>query len=270
MTKKEIYEQVVHLTDELAQTKVAEKIFKAAKEGDALKTQMIIDAFPEYYPELNQKIVSFGEKFNKLVGDSEEDNAKFKEIREQCEFVMSGLARTKVIEKIAEATDVGDATKLQEVISNFKQEYPDFAGNLMNFQQEYNKYFDNHQTGHEGEIFGTETNEEKGVFAFDTNIIDALSFYVFIILTNISDVYFFCDEEVEEDGEKCCWTANDNFVDALEEATNEAFAIFVLNYNLVDWVGKDEEYQSVGEILVAALAGEFEHQDDEESEGSEE
>lgn len=270
MTKKEIYEQVVQLTDELAQTKVAEKIFKAAEEGDAVKTQMIIDAFPEFYPELNQKIVSFGKEFNKIVGDSEEDNAKLKEIRNQCEFVMSGLAQTKIIVKIAEAANTGDATKLQEVISNFKQEYPDFAGNLVNFQKEYNEYFDNHQTGCEGQIFGTEADEENGVFVFDTNVIDALSFYVFIILANISDIYFFYDEEVEEDGEKCYWPADKNFEDALEEATNEEFAIFVSNYNIVDWVGKDDEYQTVGELLVAALAGEFEDQDDEESEGSEE
>ncbi len=73
MTKKEIYEQVVELTAKLAQTKVAERIFGAATEGNVAKTQQIIDSFPENYPELSQKIVSFGQKFNKFVTAYEAD-----------------------------------------------------------------------------------------------------------------------------------------------------------------------------------------------------
>lgn len=254
MTKKEIYEQVVRLTKELAQTKVAEKIFKAAKEGDALKTQMIIDAFPEYYPELNQKIVSFGKEFNKLVGDSEEDNAKFKEIREQCEFLMYGLAETKVIEQIA--TSAANAGELQNIILNFIQEYSDFSQELREFQEEFTKYRNEHKTGNEGAIFGKEVDEENGIFVFDTNVIDALSFYTLNIFGNIDEIYFFTDWE--EDAEK--------FLNSMELVTNENFANFVCSNTLKDWVGKDEEYQTIGEILVVALADEFEDQEDEESE----
>lgn len=256
MTKNEIYEGVVRLTAELAQTNVAQKIFDAATDGDAVKAQTIIDAFPMFYPELYQKIVDFGKEFNKLVGDSEEDKEDFKKLLENCEFMMYDLAQTKVIAQIAEAAETGDPTKVQEVINTFKKDYSVFAEKLLNFQEEYTAYRDTHMTGYEGNVFGTKTDEENGIFVFDTNIIDALSFYVLNILANISDVYFFCDVE----------NSSDPFLDAIAEATNDAFAEFIASYNIVDWVGKDEEYQTVGEILVVALADEFEEYVEEEIE----
>ena len=247
MTKNEIYESVVRLTAELAQTNVAQKIFNAATEGDAVKTQKIIDVFPVFYPELYQKIVDFGKEFNKLVGESEEDKEKHSTILLNCEVMMYDLAETKVIAQIAKAAETGDPTKVQEVIDTFKKEYSVFAEILMNFQEEYTAYRAANKTGYEGAIFGTKTDEEIGIFVFDTNVIDALSFYVLIILANIDAVDFFCDA----DG------STEPFVDAIEEATNEAFAEFVASYNFLDWVG-DEEYQTVGEILVVALADVFE------------
>lgn len=259
MTKKQIYEQVVQLTDELAQTKLAKKIFSVALEGDAVKAQTIIDAFPYHYPELNQKIVDFGRKFNKLVGDSQEDKEDMKRILQACETMMYGLAQTKIIEQIVKAVETGNPTKLQEVIVNFKEEYAGFTKNLIEFQKEYNEYRDSHQNGDEGAIFGSETDEDNGVYIFDTNVIDALSFYLLNILAGISDVYFFCNWDDD-------YTSADKFFDAIEDATNEAFAEFVASYNLVDWVDKDEEYQTVGEILVAALADEFEEQFEEDTE----
>jgi len=185
MTKNEIYESVVRLTAELAQTNVAQKIFNAATEGDAVKAQTIIDAFPIFYPELYQKIVDFGKEFNKLVGDSEEDKEDFKKLLENCEFMMYDLAQTKVIAQIAKAAEAGDPTEVQEVIDTFKKDYSVFAEKLLNFQEEYTAYRDAHMTGHEGNIFGTKTDEENGIFVFDTNVIDALSFYVLKIFANI-------------------------------------------------------------------------------------
>lgn len=67
MTKRELYDKVVELTSELQKTNIAQRIFDAAMEKDALKAQVIIDAFPEYYPKLYEKITDFGEKFNSLV-----------------------------------------------------------------------------------------------------------------------------------------------------------------------------------------------------------
>lgn len=73
MTRKEVYEQVVRLTAELAQTKVAEKIFSNAEAGDAAGTQAVIDIFPNEYPELYKEIVNFGRKFNELVDETNDE-----------------------------------------------------------------------------------------------------------------------------------------------------------------------------------------------------
>ena len=199
MTKNEIYEQVVRLTAELAETKVAKAIFAAATEGEAVKAQTIIDVFPVFYPELYQKIVDFGKEFNKLVGDSEEDKEKRSTILQSCEVMMYSLAQTKVIAQIAKAAETGDPRKVQEVIDTFKKDYSGFVEDLMNFQKEYNEYRDTHRKGNKGEIFGAEIDEENGIFVFDTNVIDALSFYVLKILANIAGVYFFCDVDSSDD-----------------------------------------------------------------------
>ncbi len=256
MTKNEIYEQVVRLTDELAQTKIPEKIFSAATEKDASKVDTIFSAFPQYYPELYQRIVSFGEEFNKLVGESAEDTVWLDEIMQSGDL-MYELVRTNVIGQIAEVANTEDASKLPEIISNFKHEYPSIAEKLVKFQAEYSDFMDAHATGGEGQIFGSEADVENDVFVFDTNVIDALSFYIFIILANISDIYLFYDEEIEENGKPYVHPAMDHFVDAIEKATNEAFAEFIANYTYVDYIGKNKEFQTVGELLVAVLAGEF-------------
>ena len=60
---------------------------------------------------------------------------------------------------------------------------------------------------------------------------------------------------------------SDAYLDAIAAATNEAFAEFVANYNLFEWIGEGEEYKTVGELLVVAMADEFEESDcDEETE----
>lgn len=263
MTKKEIYEQVVRLTTELAQTKVAEKIFNAATEGDAVKTQTIIDAFPIFYPELNQKIISFGKEFNKLIGESEEDNRRYEKICENCQNMMYYLAETKVISQIAKAVETGEPTKVQEVIDTFKKEYPYFANNLLKFQEKFTNFYNNvNKTGYEGSIFGTNADEENDIFKFDANVIDVLSFYVLTIFAKTNDVHFFCGFDNDP-------TSIDDFVEAIENVTNEAFGEFVANYNLLDWVGENEEYKTVGELLVDALADEFEDEVEEEDEEDE-
>lgn len=260
MTKKDIYEQVVRLTAELSQTGIAEKIFDAVSKGQVERVDEIIGAFPNYYIKLWIKIHEFSLEFKKLIGKSSEDQENEMKIDKDLYCFMRRLMETKIIGQIAEVADTGDATKLQEVIINFKKNYSHLSEDIIRLQKEYSEYKDSHQLGWEGAIFGSETDEKNGVFAFDTNIIDAKSFYVFTILANIDDFYFFYDEEIETEveGEKIALPGNDVFLDAIAEATNEEFAIFIANYNLFDEVG----LQSVGEILVAAFEGEFE--DDEE------
>lgn len=233
MTKNEIYERVVQLTGELAQTKVAQKIFAVAMQGDAKKAQAIIDAFSEYYPELYQKISSFGEEINKLAG----------------------------------------AWAMKKVEEEFKEKgLSIFGDNNAKYVEEVKK-LSGGATGWEAAIFGKETDEENGLFIFDPNIIDVLSFYALCIFGKICDSYFHYDYEWDKDpkdiDENCEEIESewfqDELYDAMKQATNEAFANYMICYNIVAWAEDDEE--SVGEILVAALAGEFEDEVEEDAKG---
>ena len=58
-------------------------------------------------------------------------------------------------------------------------------------------------------------------------------------------LYFFYDLE----------NSADPFFDAIEEATNEAFAEFVASYNIVDWIDEYYESKTIGELLVDAFLG---------------
>lgn len=256
MTKKEIYEQVVRLTDELAQTKIPEKIFTAAAEKNASKVDIILSAFPQYYPELYERIVSFGEEFNKPVEESSEEFVWLSDIIQSFDL-MCELAQTNVIGQIAEVANTEDASKLPEIINNFKHKYPYIAEELVKFQTEYCEFIDTNVTGYAGRIFGLVADVENDVFVFDTNVIDALSFYIFIILTNIPAISFFYYEEIEKNVKSYVHPAIDHFLDAIEKATNEAFAEFIENYDYANYIGKNKEFQTVGELLVAVLAGEF-------------
>lgn len=258
MTKKEIYEQVVRLTSELKETGIAEKVFMAAQEGNDERVDAIIVAFPEYYPDLYQRIISFGIKFNMLVGDSKKNKERLNEILQDCKVMMYSLVGTEIIGQVADALEARDAKKLLEIIRDFKEQYSTFSENLVDFQKKYDEYRKSLGSGHEGEIFANEADEENGIFVFDTNVIDAPSFYLLSIIANISDCYFFYDEEIQEDGQELSITASEKFFDAIARATCEEFGDFVSNYNFPDWVGEDADYQSVGELLVDAMHGQFE------------
>ena len=151
-----------------------------------------------------------------------------------------------------------------EVVKEFKNEDSAFADSLIEFQKDCNAFWDNHKNGNEGIIFGDEADQENDIFVFDTDIINPLSFYVLLIMANVSDVYLFQPgiedineiEDLDEDEDEDCQYEN-KFLAAIKEKTNEAFAEFVASYNFVDWCGTEEAY-SIGELLVVALSGEFE------------
>lgn len=161
--KRKIYEKVVSLTAELAETKVAEEIYNAAKAGETRKVQEIIDEFPQKYPELNTKIVNFGEVFN----------------------------------IIREVYDVS--------------------------------------------VFGYENREEEGIFVYDKDVINPLSFCFFALFVKIEDNNLF---------ENCL--SRDVYVKAIKEVTNSDFAQFVLGYSWLEFI---EEKREMGKIVVAAVLG---------------
>lgn len=246
MTKGEIYNLVVRLTEELKRTEVPQRVTEAILEGDVYTIDIIFDAFPSYYPFLYEQILEFGDVFNELVGDSASSKKKFDEIMEDCSYVMYNLAETNIFSQLVEASEAGDDKKLLEIINDFRKKNHCLVRTLADFQNEFNGFRDDGRTGYEGMVFGSETDEADGVFAFDTNEIDAMSFYVFTILANVRINYLFYDE------------ARETFKNAIESIINEPFAGFVVNYHLDDWVGECKDYHSIGDILVDAYIDRFE------------
>ena len=254
MTKKEIYEQVVRLTSEVAQTKIAEKIFGAAANGEASRVEMIFDVFSLYYPDLYERIIDFGNNFNKLIGRTDEELEEFTNcFVSPSSKLMYDLATSKVIGQINEAYHTGDVSKVFEVIDNFKREHSVLAEDFVEYDKKLNEFLDNHPNGDEGLIFGVETDEANEVFAFDADI---------IILTRIPEAYFFYDEVIEVYGEKDTRPADHNFLVALQQATSQSFVRFVTNYDLVDFIAKDDGTLPIGDLLVAAISGDFDFLDE--------
>ena len=195
--------------------------------------------------------MEFGESFNELVGDSVADNKKLAEVLDDCGYVMYNLAGTDIISQIAEATASGDDSEVLKLIKDFKENNASFVKTLLDFQCEYKAFRDDNRTGREGQIFGSKPDEENGVFSFDVKRIDAMSFYVLTILANTGIAYFFYDYEDEG-------SASEVFEGAIKKATNTYFAEFVIGYVANDWVGDNEDYQSMGELLTDAYIDMFE------------
>ena len=66
MTKQEIYEQIVRLTAELHNANISKKIFDAVENGNAEEVQSVFESFQNVNSKMYQRLVSFGQEFNKL------------------------------------------------------------------------------------------------------------------------------------------------------------------------------------------------------------
>lgn len=258
MTKHEVYERVVQLTGELAQAKVAQRIFDAAMQGDAQKTQAIIDAFPEEYSDLYQEIVSFGEKCNNLVGANVKyDGNAMKRLDSISARIMRVAYLHKLIQEFINALDMEDFTKFSENMAICKKENPGLIQEIRLLQDEFTEFFEKYKTGWEIAIFAEKSDEAKGLFVFDPNVIDGLSFYVLCMFGKIDEVRFLYDEywnkiQIEDDDSE--WY-HDELYDSIENSTNENFGWFISDYSIPDWI--DDEDESPGQILVGALAGKY-------------
>lgn len=175
------------------------------------------------------------------------------EIYEQIVQLTAELHATNVAEQIFSAAKEGDPKKVEEVFETFKKEKPGLYQKIVEFGEKYNEIINN--DWEDGEIFTIEEDKERGYFIFDANIIDSLSFFVFICFANIDNIYLFC---LVDDSAT-------NFVKAFEEAGYEEIAEFIANFSWIDWVGEDEDmYSTWYELIVAIFEGEF--SDEEETE----
>lgn len=174
------------------------------------------------------------------------------EIYEQVVKLTAELAQTKVAEKIFSYADAGDAEKTQAAINLFPDEYPELYEKIVSFGKKFNELVYEETSEYDVCIFGTKADEDDNRYVFDTKVIEPLSLYVLTIFGKFDDWALFID-----------WDSEENFFDALREVGYRAFSEFVACYSWTDWVGgEEEEYATVGDLLVAVFADEFEDDDE--------
>lgn len=256
MTKQEIYDKVVKLTNALQETGIVKTLFNAVHYETFKDVDKILDVFHYYYPDLSEEIEFFGWNFNKMIGDSEEDEEKLKMLLSQGELLYN-LAESGIIREISKADSLGDNQKVLELIKKFNQEHVGLVGSVLEYQRDFDEFRDTVITWHEGEIFGPETDVEAGIHLYDPDKIDALSLFLLSILANIRVTFFFSYDECEEFSTYSN-LSEEIFINAIREATTRSFAEFVEGYSPFDWIGDgQDEYSSIGEVLEAAFNGEF-------------
>ena len=262
MTKQEIYDKVVELTDALQETGLVTELFDVIHYEGFKEVDKILDVFHHYYPDLSEAIEHFGRNFNKMIGESKEDEEDLKMLLDQGELLYN-LAESGIIREIANADSLGDNQKVLELIKKFHQEHGEgLEWNLRMYQLHFDEFRSREITGHEGEIFGPETDVEAGIHLYDPDEIDALSLFLLSILAHIRVTNFFSYDECEEfECEEFSTYSNlseEIFINAIREATTRSFAEFVESYSPFDWIGDgQDEYSSIGEVLDAAFNGEF-------------
>ncbi len=251
MTNKQAYDSVVSLTQELAKTEFPKRLFEYVEQGDIETVESLVSCFPIFYPELYQQIADFGKAYNEFIGESPADDARRNNILKKGGYLLYSLAFGNILSEISSAIDSGEAEKIKEIFDKLKEQHSGIVEEFATYQNEFSEYKDVIiATSNNGKIFGVVANEEKGVYVFDPNVIDVLSFYVLNIYANIADIDFFEDN----DGEL---TAAAPFFEAIEEATNNNFCNFVRGCNFVDCIESAVDNFTIAELLVYAYEDDF-------------
>lgn len=196
MTKKDFYNEIVRLTDEIKKTGTAERIFFCAQKGFVETINSTLSDFEKDYEDLFSQIIDFKNHWNCF-----KSNGKI----------------------------------LGSTITDLKNQWNSFNKNNSN-----------------GRIFGSADNEETGIFKYDPNVIDTLSFIVFLILAHINDIDIFEDTDVDSDSQE-------GFFQAIASCGKEYCMLenFLRGNNLITFL-EDDYYNNVGALLVDIFDEEFE------------
>lgn len=157
----------------------------------------------------------------------------------------SELYSKNIAKKIFRAAKKRDAKNIERICANFEKENSRLYKKIVKFGKKYNKQIN--KDWKNGEIFAAEEDKKLGRFVFDTNLIDSMSFFVFICLANIDNIFLFEFSVAEE-----------AFAKALEEAGYKELAKFVGVFSWIDWVGKEEkQYSTWYKLLIGIFKGEI-------------
>lgn len=255
MTKKEIYERIVELTGEITQTGYTTKVFNVVKDDDAEAVQVVINAFPYLYPVLYQDILCFGRDFNEFVGDTPEAEEEFEDIHDLGKDSVHSLFEINFFSKMMSAYKSGDAESLKKVFGEFQNKYSEYFKKMLSIEKEYNTRLKKlRRKSHDGGVFGLSDDARKGLHKFNPEVINPVSFFFLVMLSGILEVELFYAEEDDEN-----LGSVEFYADALEKVLGKGFSNFVLNYNLVTWVGDGRDYETLGEILTDIMFDRFEN-----------
>lgn len=152
--------------------------------------------------------------------------------------ITAEIKTTGVGLKLYEAAK-SDGQKVKEICETFMAEHPELYQKMCSFATEFKKLIEEIETYEEVEVFGLEKDEEKGIFVFDLNEINATSYFVFTFLTRIDDSYLFTEEYFDVDSDE----GADKYYDAIEEESG--------SYDLAEFVANalfdDEEFEYLEE-----------------------
>ena len=258
MTKKEIYEGIVRLTNKLKATSIPNQfldlILYAKKHKDYSFIDRKFEKIPYECKDLYDEIVVFGYNYNEMIGDTDENWGKLHKLLGEGGDLIYGLCGKGIIGEIAK--EKLDEEKIIKLIKEFREEYG-LTPELREYQKEHDKLEAEFKKFSEGEIFGPDPDEENGIYVFDINVIDPFSFFLFSILAHIDIRYLFqCDEY--EEGSVYSLRSLTIFIEGIRDVTNNSFAEFVGEYCPLDWVGQAEgEYSTIGELFYDAICDKF-------------
>lgn len=159
------------------------------------------------------------------------------EIYENVVQLTAQLKVTNVAVEIFETAKTGDVKAVENVFERFKNEKSELYQRIVAFGEEFDEMI---VTGREGEIFGEEEDIEEGIYVFDPEKIDALSFYALTFFGNLDEIFFFAEWEYDVHP----------FLQALEESGYEEVSNYVCCQSWVYDVGKDEECPTLYHFLV--------------------
>ena len=162
------------------------------------------------------------------------------EIYEQIVQLTSEIKASCIAEKLFSAAREHEKQKFNRILEDFKDD--ELYQRIVKLGEEYLNCLVDGEEYHEMKIFGKE-HEANTIFVFDSKIIHAPSFLIFLIFANIQDDELFEDQS--------------DFVNQLKSEGLENLAEFVNEYILVDFIRDTELQENLYELLTAIFEGNY-------------
>ena len=171
-----------------------------------------------------------------------------KDILEKVLRLTEELFSTNVARKIFDAVETENVEEVKKVLETFEKENPTLYNDIITFAESYNKMVNESKSDDEVRIFADEDIKNQGVIPFNSQKIDALSFYTLCLIGKINELDLFGN-----------WEGNNplEFIEAISVAGYEWLADFINSYNVNDWIGEGEEYSYFYEVLIDVFNGIF-------------